>query len=63
MFERRAAHADGLLLFGQPSAQEGGFVQLIAAGYGEYVFHNPVADSQRRWRIKQTPTIVDKAKA
>ena len=25
--------------------QEGGFVQLIAAGYGEYVFHNPVADS------------------
>ena len=32
--------------------QEGGFVQLIAAGYGEYVFHNPVADSLRRWRIK-----------
>ena len=43
--------------------QEGGFVQLIAAGYGEYVFHNPVADSLRRWRIKPTPKILDKAKA
>ena len=41
----------------------GGFVQLIAAGYGEYVFHNPVADSLRRWRIKPTPKILDKAKA
>ncbi|MCP1659363.1 DMP19 family protein [Neisseria perflava] len=43
--------------------QEGGFVQLIAAGYGEYIFHNPVADSLRRWRIKPTPKILDKAKA
>ena len=43
--------------------QEGGFVQLIAAGYGEYVFHNPVTDSLRRWRIKPTPKILDKAKA
>lgn len=42
--------------------QEGGFVQLIAAGYGEYVFMNPVADSLRRWRIKPTPKILDKAK-
>lgn len=43
--------------------QEGGFAQLIAAGYGEYIFHNPVADSLRRWRIKPTPKILDKAKA
>ena len=43
--------------------QEGGFVQLIAAGYGEYVFYNPVADSLRRWRIRPTPKILDKAKA
>ncbi|WP_165087769.1 DMP19 family protein [Neisseria yangbaofengii] len=43
--------------------QEGGFVQLIAAGYGEYIFLNPVADSLRRWQIKPTPKILDKAKA
>ncbi len=43
--------------------QEGGFVQLIAAGYGEYVFMNPLADSLRRWRIKPTPKIIEQAKA
>lgn len=43
--------------------QEGGFVQLIASGYGEYIFGNPVADSLRRWRIKPIPKILDKAKA
>ncbi|KLT72660.1 hypothetical protein PL75_07190 [Neisseria arctica] len=43
--------------------QEGGFIQLIAAGYGEYVLMNPLADSLRRWRIKPTPKILDKAKA
>ncbi|ASK27706.1 DMP19 family protein [Neisseria chenwenguii] len=43
--------------------QEGGFVQLIAAGYGEYVLLNPLADSLRRWRIKPTPKILDKARA
>ena len=43
--------------------QEGGFVQLIAAGYGEYVFMNPLADSLRRWRIKPTPKIIDQARA
>ncbi|STZ76503.1 DMP19 family protein [Bergeriella denitrificans] len=43
--------------------QEGGFVQLIAAGYGEYVLMNPLADSLRRWRIKPTPKVLDKAKA
>lgn len=42
--------------------QEGGFVQLIAAGYGEYIFMNPLADSLRRWQIKPTPKIIDKAK-
>ena len=42
--------------------QEGGFVQLIAAGFGEYIFANPVADSLRHWRVKQTPKILDKAK-
>lgn len=29
--------------------EEGGFVQLIASGYGEYIFRNPLADSLRRW--------------
>ncbi|QEY27071.1 DMP19 family protein [Neisseria zalophi] len=43
--------------------QEGGFLQLIAAGYGEYIFMNPVADSLRRWRIKPTPKVIDKVKA
>lgn len=42
--------------------QEGGFVQLIASGYGEYVLLNPLADSLRRWRIKQTPKILEQAK-
>ncbi|EGV35381.1 DMP19 family protein [Neisseria weaveri] len=42
--------------------QEGGFIQLISAGYGEYIFMNPVADSLRRWRIKQTPKILEQAK-
>lgn len=43
--------------------QEGGFVQLIAAGYGDYIFANPVADSLRRWRIKPTPKIIEQAAA
>ncbi|UOO82636.1 DMP19 family protein [Uruburuella testudinis] len=43
--------------------QEGGFIQLIAAGYGEYIFMNPLADSLRRWRIKPTPKIIEQAKA
>ncbi|ULJ59638.1 DMP19 family protein [Wielerella bovis] len=42
--------------------QEGGLVQLIASGYGEYILLNPVADSLRRWRIKLTPRILDKAR-
>ncbi|SUA20239.1 Uncharacterised protein [Neisseria gonorrhoeae] len=32
--------------------EEGGFVQLIASGYGEYIFRNPLADSLRRWKSK-----------
>lgn len=43
--------------------QEGGFVQLIASGYGEYVLENPLADSLRRWKIKPTPKILDQARA
>ena len=43
--------------------QEGGFVQLIAAGYGEYVFMNTLTDRQRRWRIKTTPKRIDQARA
>ncbi|WP_274584784.1 DUF4375 domain-containing protein [Neisseria leonii] len=39
--------------------QEGGFLQLIASGYGEYVLENPLADSLRRWKIKSTPKIVE----
>ena len=42
--------------------QEGGFLQLIATGYGDYVFANPLADSLRRWKIKPTPKILDQAK-
>lgn len=43
--------------------QQGGFVQLIAAGYGDYIFSNPVADSLRRWRIKPTSKIIEQAAA
>ena len=43
--------------------QEGGWVQLIASGYGEYVFTNPVANCLRRWKIKQTPKIIEQAAA
>lgn len=43
--------------------QDGGFVHLIASGYGEYVLMNPIADSLRRWRIKSTPKILEKARA
>lgn len=42
--------------------EEGGFVQLIASGYGEYVLLNPLADSLRRWKIKPTPKILEQAK-
>lgn len=42
--------------------QEGGFIQLIASGYGDYIFNNPVSDSLRRWHIKTTPKILDKVK-
>ncbi len=42
--------------------QEGGFIQLITAGYGDYIFANPLADSLRRWRIKPTPKIIDQAR-
>uniref|UniRef100_UPI002B1DB123 DMP19 family protein n=1 Tax=Neisseria cinerea TaxID=483 RepID=UPI002B1DB123 len=43
--------------------EEGGFGQLIASGYGEYIFRNPLADSLRRWRIKITPKIIDTHKS
>ncbi len=38
-------------------------MQLIASGYGEYIFRNPLADSLRRWKIKAVPKVLDKAKA
>lgn len=41
--------------------QEGGFIQLIASGYGAYVLENPVANSLRHWRVKLTARILDKA--
>lgn len=41
--------------------QEGGFIQLIASGYGAYVLENPVANSLRHWKIKCTPRVLDKA--
>ncbi len=40
-----------------------GFVYLIAAGYGSYTLLNPLADSLRRWGIKSTPKIIDKARS
>lgn len=55
-------HTLTALCYLDSQVQEGGFVQLIAAGFGEYIFANPVADSLRRWRIKPTPKILDKAK-
>lgn len=42
--------------------EAGGFVHLIASGYGEYIFLNPLADSLRRWKVKTTPKILDKVK-
>lgn len=41
--------------------EEGGFVQLIAAGFGDYVFANPLADTLRRWGIKATPKVIEAA--
>ena len=49
-------------VFLDSQVQEGGFLQLIATGYGDYVFANPLADSLRRWKIKPTPKILDQAK-
>ena len=49
-------------VFLDSQVQEGGFLQLIATGYGDYVFANPLADSLRRWKIKSTPKILDQAK-
>ena len=49
-------------VFLDSQVQEGGFLQLIATGYGDYIFANPLADSLRRWKIKPTPKIHDQAK-
>ena len=49
-------------VFLDSQVKEGGFLQLIATGYGDYVFANPLADSLRRWKIKPTPKILDQAK-
>lgn len=49
-------------VFLDSQVQEGGFLQLIATGYSDYVFANPLADSLRRWKIKPTPKILDQAK-
>ena len=49
-------------VFLDSQVQEGGFLQLIATGYGDYVFANPLADSLRRWKIKPTPKILDQVK-
>ena len=49
-------------VFLDSQVQEGGLLQLIATGYGDYVFANPLADSLRRWKIKPTPKILDQAK-
>ena len=49
-------------VFLDSQVQEGGFLQLIATGYGDYVFANPLVDSLRRWKIKPTPKILDQAK-
>ena len=49
-------------VFLDSQVQEGGFLQLIATGYGDYVFANPLADSLRRWKIKPPPKILDQAK-
>ena len=49
-------------VFLDSQVQEGGFLQLIATGYGDYIFANPLADSLRRWKVKPTPKILDQAK-
>lgn len=43
--------------------EEGGFIRLIAGGYGGYIFDNPLADSLRRWKIKATARVLDAAAA
>ena len=49
-------------VFLDSQVQEGGFLQLIATGYGDYIFANPLTGSLRRWKIKPTPKILDQAK-
>ncbi|EGY53325.1 DMP19 family protein [Neisseria shayeganii] len=49
-------------LFMDQHMEAGGLVYLIAAGNGGYVLDNPLADSLRRWGIKTTPKILDKAR-
>lgn len=56
-------HALMAYVYLDSQVQEGGFVQLIASGYGAYVLENPLADSLRRWKIKPTPKILDQAAA
>lgn len=50
-------------LFMDQHMEAGGLVYLIAAGNGGYVLENPLADSLRRWGIKGTAKILDKARA
>ena len=56
-------HTLTALCYLDSQVQEGGFVQLIASGYGEYIFGNPVTDSLRCWRIKPIPKILEIGRA
>ncbi|MDY6206857.1 MAG: DMP19 family protein [Prevotella sp.] len=41
---------------------DGGFVQLIHNGYGDFVFFNPFAKMMRTWGIDSLATLINKAR-
>ena len=41
---------------------DGGFVQLIHNGYGEFIFRNPFAKMMRIWGIDELAKLVNKAR-
>lgn len=47
-------------LYGQVT--NGGFIQLIQNGYGEYIFDNPFSEHVKKWGALEIGKIVDDAK-
>jgi hypothetical protein len=40
----------------------GGFIQLIQNGYGEYIFNSPFSENIKSWGAEKMAQIIDKAK-